>query len=58
MIVDDKVVSWALGVIALELLLERPAFGMFQGKNDVRFNITVVLVAPERKFKKCAALQA
>jgi serine/threonine protein kinase len=37
MIVDDKVDSWALGVIALELLLERPAFGMFQGVNDVRF---------------------
>jgi serine/threonine protein kinase len=36
-IVDDKVDSWALGVIALELLLERPAFGMFQGVNDVRF---------------------
>jgi serine/threonine protein kinase len=36
MIVDDKVDSWALGVIAYELLLERPAFGMFQGTNDVR----------------------
>ena len=33
---DHKVDSWALGVIAFELLLQRPAFGMFQGVNDVR----------------------
>jgi serine/threonine protein kinase len=37
MVVDEKVDSWALGVIAYELLLEKPAFGMFQGVNDVRF---------------------
>jgi serine/threonine protein kinase len=36
MLVDEKVDSWALGVIAYELLLEKPAFGMFQGINDVR----------------------
>jgi hypothetical protein len=36
MIVDEKVDSWALGVIAYELLMERSAFGMFQGVNDVR----------------------
>ena len=39
MMVDDKVDCWALGVIALELLLERPAFGMFQGVTDVRFYV-------------------
>jgi serine/threonine protein kinase len=36
MVVDEKVDSWALGVMAFELLLERPAFGMFHGKNSVR----------------------
>jgi serine/threonine protein kinase len=35
MIVDEKVDSWALGVIAYELLMEKPAFGMFQGVDDV-----------------------
>jgi serine/threonine protein kinase len=32
---DDKVDSWALGIIAFELLIGRSAFGMFQGVNDV-----------------------
>jgi serine/threonine protein kinase len=36
MLVDEKVDSWALGVIAYELLLEKRAFGKFQGVNDVR----------------------
>jgi serine/threonine protein kinase len=36
MIVDEKVDSWALGVIAYELLMERSAFGVFQGVTDVR----------------------
>jgi serine/threonine protein kinase len=35
-IVNEKVDSWALGVIAYELLMERSAFGVFQGVNDVR----------------------
>jgi serine/threonine protein kinase len=34
---DEKVDSWALGIIAFELLIGRSAFGMFQGVNDVRF---------------------
>jgi serine/threonine protein kinase len=33
---DDKADSWALGIIAFELLIGRSAFGMFQGVNDVR----------------------
>jgi serine/threonine protein kinase len=40
MVVDEKVDSWALGVIAYELLLEKSAFGMFQGVNDVCFQTT------------------
>jgi serine/threonine protein kinase len=30
-VADEKVDSWALEVTAYELLLEKPAFGMFQG---------------------------
>jgi serine/threonine protein kinase len=37
MVVDEKVDSWALGVIAYELLVEKSAFGMFQGIDDVCF---------------------
>jgi eukaryotic-like serine/threonine-protein kinase len=43
MLVTEKVDSWALGVIAYELLLEKPAFGMFQGVNEVRFRDVSVL---------------
>jgi serine/threonine protein kinase len=44
MIVDDKIDCWALGIIAYELLLQKPAFGMFQGANDVcSLQLTVLL---------------
>ena len=35
-VLDSKVDSWALGVIAFELLVGRPAFGMFWGVREVR----------------------
>lgn len=33
---DAAVDAWALGIIAFELLLERPAFGRFCGAQEVR----------------------
>ena len=35
-VADAAVDAWALGVMAFELLVERPAFGMFASKPQVR----------------------